>query len=122
MEEGINDHAEMQNSIVKLRRNFRRNFHKVGEIFEDFGCFSINATCGTNMIFQPFIHYHNITNSKWHEKCVHRCSCINDKYMEKNKQCVEKMARTVSSPKKVNILRKKIENYFSFLKEMKAIK
>lgn len=86
----------------------RRKLIGVGFIFEDFGCFSINSTCGANMILRPFLHFHNITDSRWHEKCVHRCSCINDEYMEKNKQCVKQMVPTANSPKMVNVLQMKI--------------
>lgn len=67
------------------------------------------------MVFRPIIEFYNVTNSVWHNKCVQRCSCISDIYIEKKKQCIERRTATTNyetSPIPVTILQVLVELLF----------
>lgn len=78
----------------------RKSF-MVGQIFDDFGCFSTHVKCGKNMAFSPIVQFHNISGLIWHEKCLQRCSCRNDKYIEHNKECIERTLDSANPVEKV---------------------
>lgn len=78
--------------VVPIQQSIHNFYAKpfvLGEIFEDFGCLSINMPCGKNMVFRPIMKIRKINNSPWQKICVQRCSCASEKYEEIDGRCTE---------------------------------
>ncbi|VDN58616.1 unnamed protein product [Dracunculus medinensis] len=63
---------------------------ELGQIFEDFGCLSTNASCGRNMAFYT-IEREVSSNLPMAVKCSQRCSCVDARHFEINGQCTEEL-------------------------------
>ncbi|VDN60959.1 unnamed protein product [Dracunculus medinensis] len=74
--------------------NNTRNY-KIGDKISDYGCQRTNQKCGTNMIFKTISKVLFLEYSQPLYRCFQQCSCINDKYVENDGQCIDSMYNKV---------------------------
>ncbi|VDN54362.1 unnamed protein product, partial [Dracunculus medinensis] len=89
-----------------------RNF-KIHEKIVDYGCEKTSKKCGTNMIYKTISKTIFLDSSAYSYRCFQICSCIDEKYIERNGQCVEKPSNSserFSSNDKICWLRCQCEN------------
>uniref|UniRef100_A0A0N4URY3 EB domain-containing protein n=1 Tax=Dracunculus medinensis TaxID=318479 RepID=A0A0N4URY3_DRAME len=79
----------LSNLLTASKRDYKQQNHALGKITMAFPCVQVGRKCGINMIFKIIDRMEPLSSAPWLTKCIMKCSCDNDNFIENKGKCVK---------------------------------